>query len=185
MVEIAKVGLLMRILFSIVLILISVTGYASDEARVEPASKHEVEKAQPNGPSIQQLESFQQVAEIARARGVPILVQFCSFWCKHCDVMEQRVLKPMMLNDKYRERILLKKLEVDSYETITDFDGRQYSSDEFSKMYNVDFYPTLVFFDANGREIGQRIVGLTLIEFAVEELDSAIEEAAQALAGVE
>jgi thioredoxin-related protein len=89
----------------------------------------------------------------------------------------------MMLKDKYNERILLKKLEFDSDAMITDFDGKQYSSDEISKMYDVDFYPTLVFFDANGREIGQRIVGMASVdlEFIVDELDSAINEAVQAL----
>jgi len=97
------------------------------------------------------------------------------------------VLKPMMLNNRYRERILLKKLEVDGDLMITDFDGSQYSSEEISKLYNVDFYPTLVFFDANGREISQRIVGMASVdfEFILDELDSAIDDAVQALAGVE
>jgi thioredoxin-related protein len=179
--EIAKVRLLMRVLYSIFLIVVGLTGYASDGTGAEPAYKYGVEEAPPDGPVIQQLQSFQQVAATARMRGVPILVAFCSFWCQHCDAMEQQVLKPMMLNDKYRERILLKKLDVDSDSTITGFDGRQYRSDEISKMYNVDFYPTLVFFDANGREISQRIVGMTFGEYVIDELDSAIDKAVQAL----
>jgi len=174
----------MRILYSIFLIVIGLAGYASDGTGAEPAYKYEVEEAPPVGPPIQQLESFQQVAATARMRGVPILILFCSFWCQHCDAMEQQVLKPMMLNDKYRERILLKKLEVDGDSTITGFDGRQYSSDEISKMYNVDFYPTLVFFDANGREVSQRIVGMPLGEYVVDDLGSAIDKAVQALADV-
>ena len=171
----------MRILSSIFLIFFGLNGYASDDARAEPADLFE------DGSSIPQLQSFQRVAETARARNVPILVQFCSFWCRHCDVMEQQVLKPMMLNNRYRERILLKKLEVDGDLMITDFDGSQYSSEEISKLYNVDFYPTLVFFDANGREISQRIVGMASVdfEFILDELDSAIDDAVQALAGVE
>ena len=173
----------MRILYSIFLILLSLTGYASEDTGAAPAGKSELEQAPPDGSSIQQVESFQQIAAMARARNVPIVVQFCSFWCRHCDVMEQQVLKPMMLNDKYRDRILLKKLEVDSDLMITDFDGKQYRSDEISKLYNVDFYPTLVFFDANGREIGQRIVGMATVEFEFifDELDSSIDEAVQAL----
>lgn len=169
----------MRILYSIFLIVLGLTCYAS--AGAEPDYKYGVEEALPNGSSIQRLQSFQQVAATARTRGVPILVVFCSYWCQHCDVLEQQVLKPMMLKDKYRERILLKKLEVDSDSTITGFDGRQYRSDEISKMYNVDLYPTMVFFDANGREVSQRIVGMTLVEQVVDKLDSAIDKAVQAL----
>jgi len=170
----------MNILYSIFLIVLGLTGYAS--AGAEPDYKHGVEEALPNGSSIQHLQNFQQVAATARTRGVPILVVFCTFWCQHCDVLEQQVLKPMMLKDKYRERILLKKLEVDSDSTITGFDGRQYRSDEIGKMYNVDLYPTMVFFDANGREVSQRIVGMNLVvEHVVDKLDSAIDKAVQAL----
>ena len=159
----------------------SFTGYAADGTGAEPASKDEVEEVPPDGALIQQLLSFQQVAATARTRGVPIVVVFCSFWCRHCDAMEQQVLNPMMLNDEYKKRILLKKLEVDSDATITGFDGRQYSGDEISKMYNVDLYPTLVFFDANGREVSQRIVGMSSSEYVFNELDSAIDKAVQAL----
>ena len=171
----------MRILFSIFLILIARTGFASDVAEAELAYQAELDEVLKNGSSIPQLLNFQQVAATARARGVPILVEFCSFWCQHCDALEQRVLEPMMLNAKYRDRILLKKLEVDSDLMITDFDGKQYHSEVISKMYGVDFYPTLVFFDANGREISQRVIGMNLVEFVVEELDSAIDEAVQAM----
>jgi thioredoxin-related protein len=171
----------MRIFYSLLLIVISLAGSASDGAGAEPADRYEVEATQADGPSIQQLQSFQQVAATARTRGVPILIVFCSFWCQHCDVLEQQVLKPMMLNDKYRERILLKKLLVDSDSTITGFDGEQYGADEFSKMYKVDLYPTMVFFDAGGREVSQRIVGMTLVEQVVDKLDRAIDKAEQAL----
>lgn len=171
----------MRILYPIFLIVVGLTGYASDSTGDELASKYEVEDVPPDGASIQQLQSFQHVAATARTRGVPIVVMFCSFWCKYCDAMEQQVLKPMMLNDKYRKRILLKKLEVDSDLTITDFDGAQYRSDEISKVYNVKLYPTVVFFDANGREVSQRIVGMPSGEYVFNEFDGAIDKAVQAL----
>jgi hypothetical protein len=62
------------------------------------------------------------------------------------------------------------------------FDGRQYSSDQISRMYNVDLYPTLVFFDANGREVSQRIVGITVLEYVAGELEKAIDAAVQDIA---
>jgi len=73
-------------------------------------------------------------------------------------------LKPLMRNGKYKNRIIVKKLEVNSYSSIAGFDGRQYRTDQLSSMYNVDLYPTLVFFDANGEEVSQRIVGITVLE---------------------
>ena len=173
----------MRLLYSILLITISFPGYASNGSVAEPSADYALEEALTDGSSIQYLQSLQQVAVTARTRGVPILVLFCSFWCQHCDVLEQQVLQPMMLNDKYRERILLKKLEVDDDSTITGFDGMQYRSDEIGKMYDVDLYPTMVFFDANGREVSQRIVGMSSVEHVVDKLDDAIDKAVQALNG--
>ena len=110
---------------------------------------------------------------------MPILVEFSTPWCRYCEVLEQQVLKPLLLNGKYREQIIVKKLEVNTYSSIAGFDGKQYRSDQISRMYNVDLYPTLVFFDANGREVSQRIVGITVLDYIADELDRAIDAAVQ------
>ncbi len=171
----------MHILCSIFLIVvISFPVYGSNGSVTESNLKNEVEQTLPDGPSIEQLTSFQQVAATARIRGVPVVVLFCTFWCPQCDLMEQEVLRPMMLDRSFRERILLTKLEVDSDTIITGFDGRQYSSEEIAELYDINFYPTLVFFDPNGRELSQRIIGITLVEHAVDKLNKAINNAEQA-----
>jgi hypothetical protein len=46
-------------------------------------------------------------------------------------------------------------------------------------MYQVDLYPTLVFFDADGREVSQRIVGITVLEYVAGRLEKAIGRARQ------
>ena len=84
-----------------------------------------------------------------------------------------------MRNGKYKNRIIVKKLEVNNYSSIAGFDGMQYRTDELSRMYNVDLYPTLVFFDANGEEISRRIVGITVLEYVAGELEKAISAAEQ------
>jgi thioredoxin-like negative regulator of GroEL len=48
------------------------------------------------------------VADSARTRGVPILVEFSTPWCRYCEVLEQQVLKPLLRNGKYREQIIVK-----------------------------------------------------------------------------
>ena len=40
-------------------------------------------------------------------------------------------------------------------------------------------YPTLVFFDADGREVSQRIVGITVLEYVAGRLEEAIDRAMQ------
>lgn len=144
--------------------------------------RNEYEEAPVETAPIPKLTSFQREAESARARGVPILVEFSTPWCRYCEALEDQVLKPLILNGKYRDRIIVKKLEVNSYSSITGFDGRRYGSDEISRRYQVDLYPTLVFFDAGGREISQRIVGITVLEYLAGDLEKAIDAAVEVTA---
>jgi len=170
----------MRILYSLVLMF---TAYTSSCGYAATDFVYEYEEEKPEAAPIPELNSFEEVAKTARARGVPILVEFSTPWCRYCEALEQQVLKPLIRNGKYKNRIIVKKLEVDSYSSIAGFDGRQYRSDQLSSMYNVDLYPTLVFFDANGDEISQRIVGITVLEYVASELEKAIDIAVQDTAG--
>ena len=140
---------------------------------------YEYEEEIPETAPIPELNSFEEVARTARARGVPILVEFSTPWCRYCEALEQQVLKPLIRNGKYKDRIIIKKLEVNTWSSIAGFDGRQYRSDRISRMYGVDLYPTLVFFDAGGKEISRRIVGITVLEYVAGELEQAIDIAVQ------
>jgi len=140
---------------------------------------YEYEEEIPEAAPIAELNSFEKVAETAKARGVPILVEFSTPWCRYCKTLEEQVLKPLMRNAKYRNQIIVKKLEVNTYSSIAGFDGKQYRPDQLSRMYNVDLYPTLVFFNSNGEEVSQRIVGITVLEYVAGELEKAIAAAVQ------
>ena len=166
----------MRILNSLMLM---ITACAGSYGYTATDFVYEYEEEKPEAAPIPELNSFEEVAKTARARGVPILVEFSTPWCRYCEALEQQVLKPLMRNGKYKERIIVKKLEVNTYSSITGFDGRQYRSDRISRMYDVDLYPTLVFFDAGGNEISQRIVGITVLEYVAGELEQAIDAAVQ------
>ena len=165
----------MRILNSLIFIFAayaSSSGYAADFV-------YEYEEDKPEAAAIPGLDSFEAVARTARASGVPLLVEFSTPWCRYCEALEQQVLKPLILNGKYKDRIIVKKLEVTTYSTVAGFDGKQYSADQVSRMYDVDLYPTLVFFDASGREVSQRIVGITVLDYIADELERAIDVAVQ------
>ena len=160
-------------------IIIFVTAATDAAANALSGFVYEYEEEKPEISPIPELSSFEQVARQARARGVPILVEFSTPWCRYCKALEEQILKPLMLNGKYRDQVIIKKLEVNSYASVTGFDGQLYRSDQISRMYDVDLYPTLVFFDADGREISQRIVGITVLEYVAEALEKAIDEAIQ------
>ena len=157
--------------------LLCITWLFSLDTQAAPEIVYEYEEEPVEVAPIPVLSSLKDVANTARMKGVPILVEFSTPWCQYCEALETQVLKPLILNGKYRGRIIVKKLEVNTYSSIAGFDGRQYSTDQISRMYRVDLYPTLVFFDASGREISQRIVGITVLEYVAGELEKAIEAA--------
>ena len=113
----------MRILYSLVLMF---TAYTSSCGYAATDFVYEYEEEKPEAAPIPELNSFEEVAKTARARGVPILVEFSTPWCRYCEVLDQQVLKPLILNGKYKDRIIVKKLEVNTYSSIDGFDGRQY-----------------------------------------------------------
>lgn len=148
-----------------------------------PEFVYEYEQEHEETASIPALNSLAEVANSARRKGVPILIEFSTPWCRYCEALEQQVLNPLILNGKYRDRLIIKKLEVNTYSSITGFDGRVYQADQISRRYSVDLYPTLVFFDADGREISERIVGVTVLEYVAGELEKAIDRAIEAGGG--
>ena len=148
---------------------------------VEYVYEYEEEKIEAT--PIPEVSSLEEVARAASAKGVPILVEFSTPWCRYCQVLEELVLAPLLLDGRYRDRIIMRKLEVNTYSSVAGFDGRQYRTDQISRMYGVDLYPTLVFFDAEGREISKRIVGITVLEYVAGELEQAIDAAVKATTG--
>ncbi len=138
---------------------------------------YEYEEEKPEMAPIPQLRSFEDVARTARSEGTPILVEFSTPWCGYCEALEEQVLKPLIVSGKYEGDIIIKKVEIDGYSDIRDFDGREYNSTQISQRYGVDFYPTLVFFDARGSEISERIIGITVMDYVSDYLDKAIEQA--------
>ena len=109
--------------------------------------------------------------------GKPIMVEFSTPWCAYCEALEVEILEPLIRSDKYSDAIIIRKLQIDTYSDVIGFDGKRYKTAEFSRKYGVDLYPTLVFFDAEGREISQRVVGITVLDYVAEAVDKAIEEA--------
>ena len=168
---------MMKILYTLLFMITSLAGGAT--AHAVKAYVYEYEEEEPEVDPIPALNSFEEVARTARANGIPILVEFSTPWCRYCTALEEQVLKPLLLNDKYRDQVIVKKLEVNTYSSVAGFDGRQYRTDQISRMYKVDLYPTLVFFDASGREISQRIVGITVLDYVANELEQAIDAAVE------
>jgi len=128
---------------------------------------------------ITELNNFQEEIKQARLLKRPLMIQFSTSWCEYCEALEEQVLKPMIRNADYADKIAIRKFEVDN-NWLVDIYGKQVSGENFALEHNVDLYPTLVFFDGEGNEVPERIVGIAVLEYMGELIDRSLEKARRA-----
>ncbi len=127
--------------------------------------------------SMVQVEDLRQEAETLRREQLVLVLEFSSEYCSFCRKMEELFLLPMQRNEDYSTRILIRSVSLDAYETLIDFDGRFISTQEFASRYDVSFTPTLLFLDADGVELSERLVGIWSEDFYGVYIDERIDAA--------
>lgn len=130
---------------------------------------------------IMPLQNFYQEASVAKQQQKVLLVEFSTPWCEFCEALEREVLEPLIRSNRFRDKVIVRKLEINDYSKVIGFDNRQYDAESISMQYKVDFYPTLVFFDHEGKEVASRLVGIRTFDYIGEELDEAIVRAINTL----
>jgi thioredoxin-related protein len=123
---------------------------------------------------IQYATDFSQLATIARSQDKIIMLEVSASYCEYCDLLEEEFIKPMLRNDDYNTDVLIRKIDMDSYYQISDFSGDAMTPYEFTRRLKVNLTPTLLFFDANGNEVSQRILGINSLELYGGYIDEAL-----------
>lgn len=136
-------------------------------APVMPAAEVEVPVA----------EDLQQLGAQARHLRLPILLSFSALACSYCDLLEEEFLEPMLLSGEYTDKIIIRKLVVDNGSRVGDFAGRQTDASLLSDRYRIFVTPTILFLDADGHELAERMVGINTPEMFGGYLDNCIETA--------
>lgn len=126
---------------------------------------------------VQTLTNLKQDASLAKRQRTPILIAFFASYCEWCERVELEFLRPMLLSGEYRDKVIIRKLETDSYGQFTGLDGKPVKAGQFAYHYDAYLTPTLVFVDHHGNELAKRMVGLTTPEMYGGYLDNAIDEA--------
>ena len=120
-------------------------------------------------------------AALAREKQLVLVLEFSSEYCEFCHRLETQFLLPMQRNADYDDKILIRSVSLDAFESIIDFDGRSMETGEFAERYGVKVTPTLLFLDANGEEISEKLVGIWSEDFYGGFIDSRIDEARKRL----
>jgi len=130
-------------------------------------------------PLAENLSSDGQQAELGCK---PLLLEFSATTCSYCELLETEVLNPTLLDRTYDQRVLMRKVVIDGANHLTDFDGKEtVSADQLARRYKVQVTPTLVFVDAQGRELSKRMIGVTTLDFYGAYLDAALDDSRRQL----
>ena len=122
-------------------------------------------------------EDLRELARVARAENVVLVLEFSSEYCDYCRKLEELFLLPMQRNDEYDAKVLIRTVSLDSYETVIDFDGRLLDTRRFAARYGVSLTPTLVFLNPDGAELSEKLVGIWSEDFYGAYIDQRIEQA--------
>lgn len=112
---------------------------------------------------------------------VPTLVFVSREACPYCRTLRDEILLPMQRADKFESRAFLVEVSLDRVEPLTGFDGKPTTGQAFGDAYQAQITPTLLFLDAQGREISQRIVGISNLELYGYYLQQSIDTALEAI----
>lgn len=123
------------------------------------------------------VQDFTIEAKAAQAKRVPILVLFMSPHCGYCERVLQEFLLPMGRNADYDTKVMMRQIDIGNDAKLLDFKGKLTTQSKFANLHKVRMVPTVKFFDAEGNEMADPIVGLLTPDFYGGYLDSAIEQA--------
>lgn len=132
---------------------------------------------QANESVVLEADDLAALAEEARERGLPLLVMFSAEHCEYCERLEADFLGPMLRSGNYADKVIIRQLKIDRVADIRDFQGKRVEAEEFADRYDVQVTPTVMLFDAHGRILTRRLVGLSNPYFYGGDLDRAIDRA--------
>jgi thioredoxin-related protein len=120
------------------------------------------------------IKDLRKEAGQSQEKRLPILVMFSGEHCIYCVRLEEDFLKPMHNGGFYDDKVIIRRVKLGD-NLVNDFDGSRISANELAERYGVTVTPTLVFIDAQGRQLTQKLVGLTTPEMYGGYLDQAID----------
>ena len=123
--------------------------------------------------------SMARQAAMAVRAGQPLVVMTSLPGCPYCDLVRDHHLGPMSASG---EVVAVQLNITDGVRRIDDFDGVARTAKAISKRWDARFAPTVLFFNAQGTEIAERLVGVAVPDFFGAYLEQRLDTARARLA---
>lgn len=124
-----------------------------------------------------QVSDLRAASLLAKEKELILVIEFSAEDCSYCRKLEDLFLLPMQRNAEYGDKILLRAVSLSEFDSLIDFHGRAVTATEFAAQYDVSLTPTLVFLNADGVEMSEKLVGIWSEDFFGGFIDSRIDEA--------
>jgi thioredoxin-related protein len=92
---------------------------------------------------------LQKDGQESQARGLPIMVFFMSNSCPYCEEVRKLYLEPMYRDGEYRNKIIMRVINIDSGDYMRDFNGRRTDHISFADSQGANFTPVIKFVAMN------------------------------------
>ncbi len=135
-----------------------------------------------SGEKIPLAANLQSDGKLQQKTGKVILLYVSAPHCAFCKRLEKEVLLPLIHSGEYQNKIILRKINWRSDTPVIDFKGVSKRPSEILKPYGIQITPTLLFLDANGRPVIERLLGYRGGEFYWYYFDVAIDKANKLIA---
>lgn len=126
------------------------------------------------GPPLPLLTHAGNDAHAADNPGVVFVVLFSLPGCHFCEEVRSHYLAPLARDAANRGRLVIREVDLNSPRALTDFEGAATTQAAFAKRHKVQFAPTVLFLDAQGRQVASPLVGAGKADFYGAYLDDAI-----------
>lgn len=115
--------------------------------------------------------------ELLQERQIPMLLFFHATYCTYCRTVDEEFLQTMAEDDAYSDRLIIRRVEIDSPSPEIQWQGTSYTPVEFARLQGVELVPQVMFFAPNGEQVVDELKGVTVPDFYPEYLDQRLEAA--------
>jgi thioredoxin-related protein len=120
---------------------------------------------------------LRQAAQQAASRNQPLVLMVSLPGCPWCELLRRNYLSPMRGDGVAAYEFMVNERA----QQLTDFGGQRATPAAWSQAMNIKITPTLLFLDAQGREIAPRIEGVASADFIGAVLDERLSLAREAI----
>ena len=109
------------------------------------------------------------LAQASVKQGLPLILLVSLTDCKFCEQIRVKHLVPLL-----QTGVPVWQIHLDTDERLVNFDGKTITERQFAKDLKVRVAPSVYFFDVQGRQIAEPLVGMMLDDFYAAYLENAI-----------